>query len=60
MHRKKIVTVPADQRFGVNEFDDGIWPLSLMPYDLGYFDLKQRTLPIPHSWRSLDARTYGV
>lgn len=48
MHRKKIVTVPADQRFGVNKFDDGIWPLSLMPYDLGYFDLEQKTLAKPH------------
>ncbi len=44
MHRKKIATVLADQRFGVNEFDDGIWPLSFMHYDLGYFDLEQRTL----------------
>ena len=26
------------------EFDDGIWLVSFMHYDLGYFDLEQKTL----------------
>ncbi|TKD21757.1 MAG: hypothetical protein E5W98_32450 [Mesorhizobium sp.] len=32
------------KRLGITEFDDGIWLLSFMHYDLGYFDLEQRTL----------------
>jgi hypothetical protein len=26
------------------EFDEGIWLVSFMHYDLGYFDLEQKTL----------------
>ena len=46
MHRKKIniSTVLAGQRLGTMEVDDGIWLISFMHYDLGYFDLEQRTL----------------
>ena len=46
LHRKKIniSTVLAGQRLGIKEVDDGIWLLSFMDYDLGYFDLEQRTL----------------
>lgn len=40
MHRKKIniSTVLAGQRFGISEVDDGIWLVSFIHYDLGYFD----------------------
>ena len=46
LHRKKIniSTVLAGQRLGIKEVDDGIWLVSLMHYDLGYFDLEQKTL----------------
>jgi hypothetical protein len=46
MHRKKsnISTVLAGQRLGIREVDDGIWLASFSQYDLGYFDLEQRTL----------------
>ncbi len=46
LHRKKIniSTVLAGQKLGINEVDDGIWLVSFLPYDLGYFDLEQRTL----------------
>ena len=46
LHRKKIniSTVLAGQRLGIKEVDDGIWLVSFMHYDLGYFDLEQRTL----------------
>jgi hypothetical protein len=45
MHRKKITisTVLVGQRLGINEVNDGIWRVSFMPYDLGTFDLEQRT-----------------
>lgn len=39
-----ISTVLAGQKLGIKEVDDGIWPVSLMHYDLGYIDLEQRTL----------------
>jgi len=32
------------QRHGIKEVDDGIWLVSFMHYDLGYFDLEQKTL----------------
>jgi hypothetical protein len=32
------------QKLGIKEVDDGIWLVSFMPYDLGYFDLEQKTL----------------
>jgi hypothetical protein len=46
LHRKKIniSSVLAGQRLGIKEVDDGIWLVSFMHYDLGYFDLEQRTL----------------
>ncbi len=46
LHRKKIniSTVLAGQRLGIREVDHGIWLVSFCQYDLGYFDLEQRTL----------------
>ena len=46
LHRKKINIsgVLAGQKLGIKEVDDGIWLVSFMQYDLGYFDLEQRTL----------------
>jgi hypothetical protein len=40
LHRKKIniSTVLAGQKLGIKEVDDGIWLVSFMDYDLGYFD----------------------
>jgi len=34
----------AGQKLGIKEVDDGIWLVSFMHYDLGYFDLEQNTL----------------
>ena len=34
----------AGQRLGIKEVDEGIWLVSFMHYDLGYFDLEQKTL----------------
>jgi hypothetical protein len=36
--------VLAGQMLGIKEVDDGIWLASFMHYDLGYFDLEQKTL----------------
>ena len=36
--------VLASQKLGIKEADEGIWLASFMHYDLGYFDLEQRTL----------------
>ena len=46
LHGNKIniSTVLAGQRLGIKEVDHGIWLVSFMHYDLGYFDLEQRTL----------------
>jgi len=46
LHRKRIniSTVLAGQRLGIKEVDEGIWLVSFMRYDLGYFDLEQKTL----------------
>jgi Integrase core domain len=46
LHRKRIniSTVLAGQRLGIKEVGDGIWLVSFMHYDLGYFDLEQKTL----------------
>ena len=40
MHRKRvnISTVLAGERVGIKEVDDGIWIVSFMQYDLGFFD----------------------
>ena len=45
LHRKRIniSTVLAGQKLGIKEVDDGIWLASFMHYDLGYFDLEQKT-----------------
>ena len=34
----------AGQRLCIKEVDEGIWLVSFMHCDLGYFDLEQRTL----------------
>jgi hypothetical protein len=34
----------AGQRLGIKEVDEGIRLVSFMHYDLGYFDLEQKTL----------------
>jgi transposase-like protein len=46
LHRKRIniSSVLACQRLGIKEVDEGIWLVSFMHYDLGYFDLEQKTL----------------
>jgi transposase len=45
LHRKiNVSTVLAGQKLGIKEVDDGIWLVSFMHYDLGYFDLEQKTL----------------
>jgi len=36
--------VLAGQKLGIKEVDEGIWLTSFMHYDLGYFDLEQKTL----------------
>ena len=52
-HRKEvnISTALAGQWLGIKEVDDGVWLVSFMRDDFGYFDLEQK---IP---RSLDGRT---
>ena len=54
LHRKRIniSTVLAGQKLGVKEVDHGIWLASFMNYDLGYFDLEQKTLRNPWTTRS--------
>ena len=44
LHRKRIniSTVLAGQKLGIKEVDEGIWLVSFMHYDLGYFDLEQK------------------
>jgi hypothetical protein len=46
LHRKKInvSTVLAGQTLGIKQTDDHVWLVSFMQYDLGYFDLEQKTL----------------
>src|SRR6476660_1225300 len=46
LHRKRIniSTVLAGQKLGIKEVDEGFWLASFMHYDLGYFDLEQKTL----------------
>ncbi len=46
LHRKRIniSTVLAGQKLGIKEVDEGIWLVSFMHYDLGYFDREQKTL----------------
>jgi len=49
--RKKInfSTVFAGQAVGIKEVQDGIWLVSFMDYDLGYFDLETRVLEPPEN-----------
>jgi len=42
--RRSTSPVLVGQRLGIKEVDDGIWLVSFMHYDLGYFDLEQKTL----------------
>src|SRR6266568_2909983 len=46
LHRKRIniSSVLAGQKLGIKEVDEGIWLATFMHYDLGYFDLEQKTL----------------
>jgi hypothetical protein len=44
VRRSTISHVLAGPRLGIREFDDGIWLVSFMHYDLGYIDLEQKTL----------------
>ncbi len=37
--RSNISTMPAGRKLGIKEVDDGIWLVSFLQYDLGYFDL---------------------
>ena len=43
MGRRKInlITVFAGQHVGIREIADGIWLVSFMDYDLGFFDLQE-------------------
>jgi hypothetical protein len=42
--RRAKRTVLAGQRLGIKEVDDGMRLASFGRYDLGYFDLEQKTL----------------
>jgi hypothetical protein len=44
IQRINVSTVLAGQKLGIKEVDHGIWLASFMHYDLGYFDLEQKTL----------------
>jgi hypothetical protein len=37
-------SVLAGQRLGIKQADEGIWLVTFMHYDLGYFDLEHKTL----------------
>src|SRR5205814_9716471 len=45
-HRKRIniFTALAGQKLGIKEVGEGIWLVSFMHYDLGSFDLEQKSL----------------
>jgi hypothetical protein len=48
----KLSTALAGQKLGIKEVDEGIWVVSLMQYDLGYFDLENpATLDSPFATR---------
>jgi transposase InsO family protein len=60
LHRKKINLSKslAGQAVGVREVEDGIWLVSFMQYDLGYFDLDERTLqPLENPFGALKSIT---
>jgi hypothetical protein len=45
-------TVFAGQAVGIKEVEGGIWPVSLMNYDLGCVDLEENTLqPLDNPFR---------
>ena len=44
LDRHGLVRRGSGQRLGIKEVDDGIWLASFMHFDLGYFDLEQKTL----------------
>jgi transposase InsO family protein len=55
MHRKRINLshVFAGQRVGIKEVDDGIWIVSFMHYDLGFFDDETcRLEPVPNPFEA--------
>jgi hypothetical protein len=39
-----VAPAKPGQKLGIKQVDDGIWLASFMHYDLGYFDLEQKTL----------------
>jgi len=39
-----LSTVFAGQAVGIKEVEEGIWLVGFMDYDLGYFDLEEKTL----------------
>jgi hypothetical protein len=47
----EINVARAAPRLGIKEVDEGIWLVSFMHYDLGYFDLEQRPLDNPFGTR---------
>jgi hypothetical protein len=54
MFKKKtnLSTIFAGQTVGIKEVDDGIWLVSFMDYDLGYFDLEEKTCSLTQPfWR---------
>jgi hypothetical protein len=44
--------VLAGQKLGIKEVDDGIWLVSFMHYDLGYFDLEHECIRPEYSTRT--------
>jgi hypothetical protein len=43
-HEVPAIAVPLARPAGIKEVNEGIWLVSFMHYDLGYFDLEQKTL----------------
>jgi hypothetical protein len=42
----------AGQTVGIEKVDDAVWLVSFMHYDLGYFDLEERTVqPLDNPFR---------
>jgi hypothetical protein len=48
--RINISTALAGQKLGTKEVDEGIWLVSFMHHDLGYFGPEQRTLQSLDNW----------
>lgn len=52
-HKVHLSQVFAGQLVGVKEVNDGIWLVSFMDYDLGYFDLETKKIePIENPFGS--------